>query len=56
MFFTAVPLTEVNLPPRYACEQSGLNAMELTIPLTFGFHDVIAYGEAAEKLNTLFRA
>ena len=40
MLFTVVPFTEVNWPPRYASEQSGLNAIELTMPLTFGFHDV----------------
>ena len=36
-------------------EQSGLNVMELTIPLTFGFHDVTVYGDVALKLNTLLR-
>ena len=36
-------------------EQSGLNVMELTIPLAFGSHDVTVYGFVALKLNTLFR-
>jgi hypothetical protein len=30
--------------------------MPLTIPLTFGFHEVTVYGFVALKLNTLFRA
>ena len=36
MFLTVVPPTEVNTPPMYALEQSGLNAMLWTAPLTFG--------------------
>ena len=28
--------------------------MELTTPLTFGFHEVTLNGEAAPKLNALF--
>ena len=36
-------------------EQSGLNAMPLTIPFTFGSQDVTVYGLVALKLNTLFR-
>src|SRR6516225_9047316 len=30
--------------------------MEFTVPLTFGVHDVIAYGAVALKLNTFSRA
>jgi hypothetical protein len=55
MFFTAVPPIDVNLPPRYAVPQSGLNAMELTTPFTSGFHDVTAYGAEALKLKALSR-
>ena len=35
-------------------EQSGLNVMPLTIPLTSEFQDVIVYGLDALKLKTLF--
>ena len=41
----------------YAWEQSvPLKAMELTIPLTAGAHEVTVYGEVAPKLKTLLRA
>ena len=56
MFFTAVPFTELNWPPRYATVQPELNAIELTMPFTFGFHDVTWNGEVAAKLNALFLA
>ena len=37
-------------------EQSGLKAMELTMPFTSGFHDVTMYGAVALKLNALSRS
>jgi hypothetical protein len=56
IFFTAVPPIEVNEPPRYATEQSGLNVTVLTLPFTFGSQDETVYGDAALKLNALLRA
>src|SRR6266581_9232149 len=56
MFFALPPCTEVNLPPRYALLQPvPLKATVLTVPLTFGFHDVTLYGAVALKLNALCR-
>ena len=56
MFFTAVPATELKSPPMYAFEQPGpLKAIELTMPLIFGCHDVILYGAVALKLKTPVR-
>ena len=34
--------------------QLPLNAIVLTVPLTFGFHDVTVNGAVSLKLNTLF--
>src|SRR6516165_3086200 len=52
MSFTAVPSTEVKLPPMYASEQLPFaKAMVFTSPLAFGFQPVILYGAAALKLK-----
>ena len=57
MLLTAVPPTEVKLPPMYASEQlPGAKAMVFTSPLAFGFQSVILYGAVALKLKMLLRA
>src|SRR5215475_3284547 len=50
------PLTLVKLPPMKASPQwPELNAMLLTVPFTFGRHEVSVNGAVALKLNALFR-
>src|ERR1700679_1753529 len=48
---TGLPPIELKSPPSHAVAQLRLSAMELTTPLTPGFHDETLYGALALKLN-----
>ena len=49
------PPIELKSPPSHAVAQVRLSAMELTPPLTPGFHDETLYGALALKLKALSR-